>query len=353
MRYYKKSYLIVLLFLLVLASTIPFSANANNFSYPDSINGYPVIYIQTSENTYGLSSREVVLTILDKSAKTTEESMTHLNLKEYLKNNPLPKGYSIEVYGGPGASKEEFEKVHNKINEELKKIGPILLGGPGLFESNTKVAGGPTFATFANNDPASQVVTEQRARWYAPVVGSSQNAYSAFLVNGMTNVNRYFLQSGQVYIFGTGFNMWADTTTGLSTRPFNVSYVPFHLYEFSIVYSPAGGFWSLWCEDYTASIFDYYYELNATGTSFINDPNTCVFFENWNTNANWYTGFIPNPMYAFYARDYVAQWKAWNSGQIYIIDSAGNYLPNNNIIIGSLVNYGYAYWYLNRILLRQ
>ena len=343
--------LITIIMLGILLSAVPAWADDNK--YPNTINGYPVIYVQTAENTYGLSGDEVVLTILDKSAGTAEDSMANFNLSEYIKANPLPKGWAIEVYGGPGASKEEFEKVHKNINEELEKLGPILLGGPAILEGDAKSRGGPTFATFGNNDPQTQVVTGQRARWYAPVVGTSQNAYSAFLLNGMTNVNRYFLQSGQVYISGTGYNVWADTTTGMTARGFNVSYVPFHLYEFAIVYSSAGGFWSMWCEDLTTSVFDYYFEYNATGVKFIKDGNTSVFFENWNTNANWYTGFIPNPMFAFNAIDYVVQWKAWNSGQIYIVDSNGNYVPNNNIIIGSLVNYGYAWWYLNRLLLKQ
>jgi hypothetical protein len=99
-------------------------------------------------------------------------------------------------------------------------------------------------------------------------------------------------------------------------------------------------------------IWNYYDDTNATGTKLIRDPNTSVFFENWNTNANWYTGFT-NPINSWNAGDCRAQWKAWNGGQIYIVNSAGQLVPNNGIITGSLVNYGIAAWHLDKVLLKQ
>jgi hypothetical protein len=340
---------VLVLSMFVLAPAVPLSVSAaGQQSFPESINGYPVIFVQTSENTCGLAADEVVLTLLDTSATTAEDSIAKLNLAEYLLDNPLPKGWSIEVYGGPGASIGEFERVHKENYEWQQKYGPIELGpAPSLGTENTTRSSYPTFAIFGNSDPSSQVITGQRAQWYAPKVGTSQNAYSAFLNNGVTNVGRYFLQSGQVYEDGTGQNVWG---TGGSAHSFNVSYVKYHRYEFSVVYSV--GLWSMWCEDYTAGVFDYHIDNNATGTKLIKDTGTSVFFENWNTNASWYMGFT-NPLSAFNAIDYEGQWKDWDGGKIYIFDSDGHSASNGGKITGSLVDDGTAKWHLEKLLLKQ
>jgi hypothetical protein len=95
--------------------------------YPEFINGLPVIFVETSENTYWLDSNEVVLVILDDS-NSIGGSIARIS--DYLSNHKLPEGWSIDVIGGPGASKVKFLEVHNSNNEAFKKVGPIKLGGP-------------------------------------------------------------------------------------------------------------------------------------------------------------------------------------------------------------------------------
>jgi len=86
--------------------------------YPEFINGLPVIFVETSENTCWLDSGEVVLVIFDDS-NSIGGSMAKID--DYLSNHQLPEGWSIDIIGGPGFSKDEFLRVHNSNNEAFKR----------------------------------------------------------------------------------------------------------------------------------------------------------------------------------------------------------------------------------------
>jgi len=103
------------------------TAISSDQGYPEFINGLPVVFVETSENTYWLDSGEVVLVIFDDS-NCIGGSMAKIDA--YLSNHQLPEGWSIDIIGGPGFSKDEFLRVHNSNNEAFKKSGPIKLGGP-------------------------------------------------------------------------------------------------------------------------------------------------------------------------------------------------------------------------------
>jgi hypothetical protein len=109
---------------------LPGSINGDLTKYPTEINGLPVIYVQTQANTYSLPQGKVILTLLDFSAQTTEESCKRANWDKYLLKNPLPKDWSIEVYGGIGASKEDWLKNHDDNNRVIVENGPIVLNSP-------------------------------------------------------------------------------------------------------------------------------------------------------------------------------------------------------------------------------
>ena len=101
--------------------------------YPDFINGLPVIFVETSENTCWLDPNEVVL-VLFADCGSMEGATARIDsiakIDGSLSNYQLPEGWSIEIIGGPGFSKEEFLRIHNANNEAFKKTGPIKLGGP-------------------------------------------------------------------------------------------------------------------------------------------------------------------------------------------------------------------------------
>ena len=83
-----------------------------------------------------------------------------------------------------------------------------------------------------------------------------------------------------------------------------------------------------------------------------NSPNTSVFFENWNSNTNWYTGF-PATISASHAREEVYSVRInWNSENIVIKRNLTVY-PNNDIISGHLVGDQTATWTLKNYLLGQ
>ena len=90
---------------------------------------------------------------------------------------------------------------------------------------------------------------------------------------------------------------------------------------------------------------------DAPGTKLITDDGTGVFFENWNTNANWYQGFT-GYIHGLHAIDYPGEWpwKDWDNDQILILNSSGQSVYNDDIITGSLVADGVATWYLDEIL---
>jgi hypothetical protein len=349
---------IIFLTLIIFALAMPYVVNgAGTPTYPTSINGLPVIYIQTPENTFGLSSGQIVLTLLDTKSTTVYESVNGLNMSKYLAANPLPAGWSIEVYGGPNASKELFLQAH-QINYNIDKmVGPIRLGpiaSKSLATARPMLTGNPTYAVVADNDPAHYTIDDIKAIWTSPTLGTSQNSYSALLLNAYTDYS-YFMQCGQIYFSGSNGaeNAWADTSSGNSATAFNISYNAGHEMAF-IILRDSDTSWSMCCSDRTASLFDYKTQNYSTiGGHLVSSPNTSVWFENFSTNSNWYQNFT-NPLSAYSAQDgYRYTYNSWGYQNIYILDSYGNYQSNNNIITGALTSGQTAYWHLDKILLAQ
>jgi len=349
---------IILLLLILLIPSIAVSADPK---YPEFINGEHVIYVQTSENTYLLHSNQVILTVLDDS-NNMEESIAKFS--DYLSNHQLSEGWSIEVIGGPGSSEEGYLQVHKSNNDAAKKRGPTKYGGPiqsftssESFEATTlgHYERVPTFAVDATSDPGSETITYIDAEWVAPTVGTSQNHHSGLLVNGYTNTE-YFMQSGQGYELAGPRNIWCDDSHELVGMDFGIPYVAGHRCFYFIGRFTAG--WYMGMRDYTSGQFNMVYEPSATGTKLIKNPMTGVFFENWNSNSNWYTGFT-NPISVYNAWNGIAvpaNVHKWNNDYIQIYDSNGNLHSNGiifKIISGRLRRLQTAKWNLQRILLAE
>ena len=364
MKKFKAINIMFLLVILVLSTILPVAASADEIQYPTDIDGYPVIFVQTQGNTPSLTNNMVILTIVDASSKTPDESLTKINNLEYLKNNKLPKGWVLEVIGGNDTSKDNYIKNHDATVELYKKTGPRILSSSatsGSFvnsDTNSNItpliATTPSLAIIGNGDVPSQTIHSQSAEWVAPNVGFPENGYSALLNNGLTNLG-YFLQAGQTYDNGGtwGHNQWSYDTIA---RDFTgMPYYYGDVYEFYVAtQSNRTGIASCWnlskgtfqVELIAGIIGDYFVRNNSSGIN-----ATSVFFENWNTNANWYTGFT-NPISVTYCEDYTTSWKAWNSQYIAIQRGGTGYI-NNGMITGSLVNHGTAQFHLNLILLGQ
>jgi hypothetical protein len=60
-----------------------------------------------------------------------------------------------------------------------------------------------------------------------------------------------------------------------------------------------------------------------------------------------------NPLWAYFAQDYVVQWKDWGGNEFFIQNSLGQLLPNNGVISGGLENGGTAAWHLDKVPVAQ
>lgn len=349
--------LVIPLVALSIMTSLPVNATDSQ-SYPESINGLPVIFVKTSENTVGFADGRVTIVLLDSGSASVEESLAKSDFSKYLSENPLLEGWSIEVYGGPDATKEEFEKVHEKINDWRNSRGPIQLGViPSTKRQDLLLdSSAPTFAVFTDEDPGGQTVAGLKVQWEAPTVGDYQSDHSAFMINGKSDEG-FFLQSGQLYAEwqgdGYGWNGWSTSDLEYYFQEFSLSYYAGHEYEFEVSHLTGTGYWWISGEDLDNSNFDYEI-VSGDGTELIDDPNTSLFFENWNTNSNWYQGFS-NPISAYSARDYQPDqgWSYWSSGSKQIYNCEGGEEENDGIITGSILNNGTGYWWLDAILLSE
>jgi hypothetical protein len=209
---------------LMLPGAVSAAAGQSSPNYPTSIAGYPVIYVNTADNNPNITPGSVVLTVLDNTTKVfdqasaVDQTTAATAIGKYLSTNALPTGWSIEIYGGPGATKESYIAAHNLLGDWKNSVGNIRLGPQtSLVQSDSispMLTGNPTLATDENRDPVSlsNTVTFQSAYWFSPYIGTNQSLYSALLNNIDTNTG-YFLQAGQVYATnGTVENIWSSQT---------------------------------------------------------------------------------------------------------------------------------------------
>jgi hypothetical protein len=350
---------------IALVLVLPNSVSAGSQQELSSINNLPVIYVQTPENTSTLTSGNTVTVVLDNISASLEESV-QIFMKNVEANKSLvAPGGMIEVYGGPGATKEQYIKVHDETQSFAKSNGPIKLGPPPTISPEQQNAISPmaattitpSFAIIQNTDPSSRTVIGIAAHMSGINIGTSQLDHSAFLVNGVANSNRYFLQSGQLFAAnGTRYHVWSDDTHGQIAQYFNLNLIPYTTgveYEYEINYMGSTGVWWMSAENYSTGAYDYFIEYYGQGTRLITDTGTSVFFENWNTNANWYTGFqLLDSSYHAREMNSSYQWVNW-SNQTIVIKRGTTTYPNNGKITGSLVNNSSAVWDLTKLILAQ
>ncbi|MDD5094395.1 MAG: hypothetical protein PHV74_08465 [Dehalococcoidia bacterium] len=360
MKSFSKLGVLLVVVILVLMMVMPVFAdgyNDDSFS-PEAINGYavpkdigglPVIFVHTAENTRGMQAGEVRIVVQD-TAGTLDESLEKATVSKYLTAHPLPQGWLVFVVGGPNTSRSEYEKRNTEINKFCDKHGSLPKLGPSSSTNGKSVAvqqqwaAHHAYAVDQNLDPGTMTIVNQNVRWTAPQVGNNQNAYSALMDNGWTD-NNAFLQVGQVYFQGAGQNGYAVSPT-CEFVPFpNVPYVVGHPYLFTMYYSSSH--WQLSVLDYQTSAFQYV-NCSGAGSRLVLSDDTGVFFENVNTNANWYTGFT-NPINVPLAVD--RGFECWGSDSIFQIYTAGGHLPINDAITGHLAQCNTASFHLDKILL--
>ena len=187
----------------------------------------------------------------------------------------------------------------------------------------------------------------------APQIGSSQSHFSAFLNNGYTNApSGELLQNGLLFDGEYGSVVWTDEAHGLSPVSCAINYLVGHDYYFTISYT--NSLWWLCVSDRTigSSTYQCRSSPNTDGNKLWGGGNTSVWFENQNSNFNWYQGFT-NPVIAFSARNYVNGTSSNWSTEGQETTWCGNDLPDptgsSGAISGTLVNDGRAEFHLHRV----
>jgi hypothetical protein len=183
---------VLLSILAILIMMFPGTATAAALpTYPTSINGMPVVLVETSANNVSLAPGQIILVLLDNTSAPTSaselESEIKLNLKDYLKNNLLPDNTCIEVCGGPNITKESIFKLQKENNDWQKKSGDMKLGSIDAGGS-----AGHTFEVDMNLGPQTKTLDRQSCNIIAPIVRPNiQNHYSYFGDNVRTNGSQW------------------------------------------------------------------------------------------------------------------------------------------------------------------
>jgi len=356
---------------LVTSGGLPVSANSVSQSIPQSINGLPVIFIQTPANTPYLTAGKRIITLLDNSASSMESANKFSSNVESIKSLLKP-GDLIEVWGGEGASVAQYDANHASTIESWKKNGSIQLYNPTTTSVNqeTTASAAIPYAGVANiqdTDIGNTNIMGISVQIYGITAGTSQNHGSAFLVNAMTNPSQYppwysswFYQAGQYY-YGNGtcanvYSYQSDNPAN-TARPFTLQVTQGHLYNYDIrnLGFPSCAFWEMEVTDLTSFSYNYFLDPFGHGTYLINSKNTGVWFENQNTNPGWNNGFPPN-IWACSAKEYIYpsyQWVNWTSGSPQLwIGGLGPYSAAGVIYYNLPYNQS-AYWYLQGVPLQQ
>jgi hypothetical protein len=349
---------------LVTSGGLPVSANSVSQSIPQSINGLPVIFIQTPANTPYLNAGERIITLLDNSASSMVSANKFSSNVESIKSLLKP-GDLIEVWGGEGASEAQYDANHAAIIATWEKNGSIQLYNPTTTSVNqeTAASAATTYAGVADiqdTDIVNTNVMGISVQMYGITAGTSQNGPgSAFLVNATTNA-AWFYQAGQYYWKnGTCISCYSYESDPQpnTVRPFTLQYIQGHLYNYDIknVGFPSSAFWEMEATDVTSYSYNYFLDPFGHGTYLANSKNTSVWFENQNTNPGWYIGF-PTNIWAYSAKEYIYpsyQWVNWTSGSPQLwIGGLGPYSAAG-VIYYNLPNNQSAYWHLQGVPLQQ
>lgn len=182
----------------------------------------------------------------------------------------------------------------------------------------------------------------------APRIGNSQSNFSAFLNNGLTSAND-LLQNGLLFDLSRGSVVWTDEAHGLSPQYYNIDYHVGDDYYFTVSYT--NDHWWLCASNQSRAPSNYQCARSSQtdGTTLWGGDNTSVWFENQNSNYDWYQGFT-DPVIAHMARNYMNGTSSYWSREIQEITFCGTDYPDDyNAISGTLVNNGTAEFHLIRV----
>lgn len=359
------SFLVFTIMAFILPSTVSAAASP---IYPTTINGLPVILVETSANNVSLKEGHVTLVLLDTSSTTLKESMAKFTLNDYLTNNPLPSNWLVEVYGGSGVTAEGIIEIQKENNDLQKQYGVDMLGPLQSDLSQSNISPDENTGSFAddeNVDPQQIELNLQSCNIIAPSLNWTKyiSNFAYFGDNVITNASNpfggggnYALQSGQIYAYGDNQLVYASSNDGLASHDFSLTYVPNCNYLHEIYYctNDLNGYteWMMAVCNENSNQWGYAPEYCAYGT-YIDQAyqqlNNGVFFENHFTDSSWYKGFNNNyTVSAYLAQEgygFVSN-GVWTGS---ISSWSTDFCYPGNEMSGSLAYYGTTTWLLSTI----
>jgi hypothetical protein len=323
-------------------------------SYPNAVAGFPVVFVKTPRNTTTLTNGETILVLFAEGYTRNAASTILRNTKV-----DLPKGYSLEIFGGPNSSSEKYISNHAQAEDTYKKYGVPTFSIPSGSISPTSVMSqtilvdlGRTYSVIQNNDVGNQDLIGMAVTLTAPNKGNNQNGWSNFLLNGVNDAD-WKMQTGFYFPASSGAAqvIYTDTEHNLTPQPFGVDYNPGDNYIFWYYYT--GTLWEIGVENLDTSEWDIHDEGNFSGTQLTDDPSyayaNSVFIEHTNyvQNPTWYSGF-DSYLYADNAEDCDTSnnWTSWSDGQAIIITRHAQSWSTSGRISGNLESFSTASWYL-------
>ena len=319
--------------------------------FPETIGGFDVGYINTPKDRACISLPIVYF------------RASQASLEEFLASQPDISSLKAAVQSVSGVPEEvrlsfsprlidrETAAAEDAIwNRERSENGclPILAD----FEDPNSGTANRGFAIFQNTDAGGNTHDHGHSvKIRSPSgIGTGQDLWSGALINVLTDTD-HFLQSGMIMRENQSRMVFAEAADGGTpgSQPFNdVPYYAGTLYQFQINYS--GGSWMM-CAGNDQNIVEYQCMTSehATGTHLKRDIATSVFFENANTNANWYSGF-PAAVTVSHARTIRnGVYRNWTTEDRRTAHRCNSQYPVTGAMSSTLKNNGTAYWLMSGI----
>ncbi len=250
---------------------------------------------------------------------------------------------------GPGLSAEDVVHSLEAANQALANTGcvkPARL--PSGVEAQTTLSATQislsqslyhsNYAIIQNTDPAvySQDIIGQEVYFHVPFsIGINHNAMVGFCNNGWTDMDDLlqacvdFWAPG-VYANGLCQVGWAEASSNYYQtdykEPSAVPCIPGHSYILKVYRKPTDSKWYQYALDINTGVYGLHKSF-VSGDHLVLDANTSVFVENWNDNANWYSGFS-NPWQVSNASSFRKSTNAYSpwGGEYHIFTNA-LYIP--------------------------
>lgn len=316
---------------------------ANDNKQLDRIAGYEVLMVKNSADTpcLGKTSSDLILRASQGTVGNFQAGNNVAAVMKYLRDNGFSEDTGIS-FVGPEITRAQLEYEHARWNQTQIDQECLQLVG----QSTSHIQ--PGYAVVVDTEIG--LFTDHNAQsveLLAPTVGNNQSFFSAYLNNGITTAAD-LLQEGFLFQYGIGTTTWTDENHGLSPQPFGILYQPNHWYWFTITYT--SGVWQICGYDINVGTGSYVCHLSPStdGIRLTGGDNTSVWFENQNSNSNWYVGFSTN-VYARAARNYVSGIPSSWSTEVQEKTYCGVDGPDGGTIGGTLVSYGTANFNLSGV----